>query len=97
MTYSPEDVRVVLCAGTDAEVVIEGFATVDEIRINKERHWASLVRVEDDKTHVVEVLDNDYNFSFVNFTEDGYNKHIKDLKPSVKSPFKFTAMENEND
>ena len=93
MTYSPELCKVILCAGTDTEVVIEGFVTVDEIRINKERHWASLVRVEDDKTHVVEILDNDYNFSFVNFTEDGYNKHIKDLKPSIKSPFCFKEIE----
>jgi len=92
--YSPEDIKVILCAGTDHEVVIEGFANIEDIYINKERHWASLVRVEDDKTHVVEVWDNDHNFSFVSFTEAGYNKHIKDLKPSVKSPFKFTAKEN---
>lgn len=92
MKYSPEAVRVALRAGTDHEVIIEGFSNIEEISINKERHWASLVRVEDDKTHVVEIWDNSHNFSFVNFTEAGYNKHIKDLKPSVKSPFCFTKQ-----
>lgn len=91
--YDPHKCSVILCAGTEQEIVIEGFSTTDEINFNREKFWHKLLRVEDCGTHVVELWDNSFNFSFASFTKEGYDKHIKDLKPSVESPFKFNKVD----
>ena len=93
MKYSPEDIKVVLCAGTDHEIVIEGFATTDLIHISREQDWHKLLRIDKNGVHVVQCRDNSFNSYLVSFTEAGYNKHIKDLKPSVKSPFYFKEID----
>lgn len=67
---------------------ITGWAT-DTLDI--EQSWHELLGVEGG-VYVVKCIENDFRYSVVRFTEDGYNKHIKhikDLKPSVKSPFCF--------
>ena len=94
MNYDPELCSVVLCAGTANEVVINGFSCPDEVNFNRDKLWHKLLRVEGDGVHVVEVWDNNFTFLFANFTEEGYNKHIKDLKPSAESPFNFATKEN---
>ena len=85
MTYSPEDIQVTLVDSNGKSYTIDGFEF--------EQSWYNLLEVKGDGTHVVRCLDNSFNSYLVSFTEAGYNKHIKDLKPSVKSPFKFTAKE----
>ena len=93
MTYSPEASKVTLCAGTDHEIVVEGFATTDLVHISREQDWYKLLRIDEAGVHVVQCRDSSFNSYLVSFTEDGYNKHIKDLKPSVKSPFCFKEID----
>ena len=89
MTYSPEDIQVTLVDSNGKSYNIDGFAS-DDFEI--EQSWYRLCEVKEDGTHVVTCLDSEFNSYLVSFTEDGYNKHIKDLKPSVKSPFCFTKQ-----
>ena len=89
MTYSPEDTQVTLTLPNGQSHIITGWAT-DAPEI--EQSWHRLCEVKEDGTHVVNCLDNSFNSYLVSFTESGYNKHIKDLKPSAKSPFCFTKQ-----
>ena len=93
MTYSPEDIQVTLVDSNGKSYNIDGFAS-DDFEI--EQFWHKLLGVEDGVeggVYVVKCIENDFRYSVVRFTEDGYNKHIKDLKPSVKSPFCFKEVE----
>lgn len=81
MAYSPEDIQVTLVDSNGKSYTIDGFEF--------EQSWHRLCEVKEDGTHVVSCLDSEFNSYLVSFTEAGYNKHIKDLKPSVKSPFIF--------
>ena len=90
MTYSPENTSVILKDHNGKEHHITGFAEAD---LKFEQQWWKLVRVEEDGTHLVECRDNDFKLWIVPMTKEGYDKHIKDLKPSVNSPFKFTKAD----
>lgn len=68
---------------------IEGFA---EDCWSTEQLWHKLISVEDD-VYTVECKDQQWNVWLVPFTKEGYYKHIKDLKPSVKSPFTFNRAD----
>lgn len=86
MKYSPECIQVTLLDSNGKSYTIDGFAS-DDFEI--EQSWHRLCEVKEDGTHVVSCLDSEFNSYLVSFTEVGYNKHIKDLKPSAKSPFYF--------
>ena len=93
MIYSPENTQVTLTLPNGQSHIITGWAT-DAPEI--EQFWHKLLGVEDGVeggVYVVKCIENDFRYSVVRFTEDGYNKHIKDLKPSIKSPFCFKEVD----
>lgn len=67
---------------------IESFA---EDFVASEQLWHKLISVEDD-VYTVECKDQKWSVWVVPFTKEAYDKHIKDLKPSVKSPFSFNKV-----
>lgn len=72
------------------EYIIEGFADAEFISIQKdtEQLWHKFLGTKDGN-YLVDCTDDNWNTWLVTFTKEGYDKHIKDLKPSVKSPFSF--------
>ncbi len=75
------------------EYIIEGFAEEEFISIQRdtEQLWHKLLGTKDGN-YLVDCTDDNSKTWLATFTEDGYNKHIKDLKSSVKSPFCFTKQ-----
>ena len=76
------------------EYIIEGFAEAEFISIQRdtEQLWHKLLGTKDGN-YLVDCTDDNSKTWLATFTEDGYNKHIKDLKPSAKSPFCFKEVE----
>lgn len=75
------------------EYIIEGFADGEFISIQKdtEQLWYKFLGTKDGN-YLVECTDDNWNTRLVTFTKEDYDKHIKDLKPSAKSPFKFNKV-----
>lgn len=88
MNYDPENCSVVLTDCNDKEHHITGFAAD---LVATEQLWHKLISVEDD-VYTVECKDQGWNVWLVPFTKEGYDKHIKDLKPTVESPFVFNKV-----
>lgn len=80
MKYTIEDIKV-----TVGDVVIEGFALGDPVQVRPARLWYKDVV---GKPFTVWATCEDYSMVEVPFTELGYEKHIKPMKPTVDSPFK---------
>ena len=94
MNYLTENTQITLTLPNGQPHIIDGFAC-DEVEI--EQTWWKLIRIEASGVHVVKCLENTFKSYLVPFTEEGYNKHIRGLKPSVKSPFKFKIKEKQHE
>ena len=68
---------------------IEGFA---EDCWATEQLWHKFLGTKDGN-YFVDCTDDNWKTWLVTFTKEGYDKHIKDLKPSVKSPFVFNKVD----
>ena len=90
MTYDPENCSIVLTDNNGKEYCITGFAEAD---LKFEQMWHRIVSVQDDGSYLVYCMDNNFCGSTIHFTKEMYHKHIKDLKPSVESPFKFNKVD----
>lgn len=75
------------------EYTFEGFADGEFISIQKdtEQLWYKFLGTKDG-SYLVECTDDNWNTRLVTSTKEDYDKHIKDLKPSAKSPFKFNEV-----
>lgn len=91
MSYDPENCSVVLTDNNGKEYNITGFAASD---LKFEQVWHRVVGELEDGSYQVYCMDNSFCGKLVHFTKEGYDKHIKDLKPSAESPFKFSAKED---
>lgn len=80
MKYTAEDVKIVV-----GGIELTGYATDEVIYANPERLWYKDV---EGKPFTVLATCEDYSVVEVSFNELGYEKHIKPMKPTVKSPFK---------
>lgn len=89
MTYDPEKCSIVLTDHNGKEYRITGFGDSD---LKFEQMWHRIISVQDDGSYLVYCMDNNFCGSTVHFTKEGYDKHIKDLKPSAKSPFVFSEV-----
>ena len=77
------------------EITLEGFADGEFISVNRdsEQLWHKFLGTKDGK-YLVDCTDDNWDTSWlVTFTKEVYDKHIKDLKPSVKSPFSFNKVD----
>jgi len=90
MTYDPENCSIVLTDHNGKEYCITGFADAD---LKFEQMWHRIINVQDDGSYLVYCMDNNFCGSTIHFTKEMYHKHIKDLKPSVESPFKFNKVD----
>lgn len=80
MKYTAEDVKVIV-----GGIELTGYTTDEAIYANPERLWYKDVK---GKPFTVLATCEDYSVVEVPFNELGYEKHIKPMKPTVKSPFK---------
>lgn len=78
--YTAEDVKVMF-----GNIKVTGYALADPIYVNRERLWYKDI---EGKPFTVLATCEDYTVVEVPFNELGYEKHIKPMKPTVKSPFK---------
>ena len=84
MKYTAEDIKV-----TIGGIEVVGFVLDDPIYVNHERLWYKDV---EGKPYTVFATCEDYSVVEVPFNELGYEKHIKPMKPTVKSPFKVSVV-----
>lgn len=89
MSYDPENCSVVLKDSNGKEYHITGFGDSD---LKFEQSWHRVVGELADGTYLVYCMDNNFCGSTIHFTKESYDKHIKDLKPSAKSPFVFSEV-----
>lgn len=90
MNYNPEKCSIVLTDHNGKEYHITGFADAD---LKFEQSWYRVVGELADGSYQVYCTDDNFCGKLIHFTKEGYDKHIKDLKPSVKSPFKFNKVD----
>jgi hypothetical protein len=81
--YTAEDVKI-----TFGGVEVIGYVLDDPIYATRERLWYKDVK---GKPFTVLATCEDYTEVEIPFNELEYEKHIKSMKPTVKSPFKCTV------
>lgn len=79
--YSAEDVKVMF-----GDIVVGGFAS--ENFVQTERLW---YRDVEGKPYTIWATCQSGHVVEVPFNELGYEKHIKPMKPTLESPFKYVV------
>lgn len=84
MKYTAEDVKIVV-----GGIELTGYATNEAIYANSERLWYKDV---EGKPFTVLATCEDYSVVEVPFNELGYEKHIKNMQPTLESPFNMETV-----